>query len=219
MITLDNVVKKFDGKAIIEQLTLSVSPGSVTCILGSSGCGKTTLLNLIAGLVQPDSGRVDVRGRLSCVFQEARLLPWASVAENAEYAMNPRINRQERREKRNRMLEMLELKDASSLLPGQISGGMARRTALARGLLAPSEVLLLDEPFSSLDPELRSRIIKILPEIIKEKAVVLVTHDYAVAEVLSDRVFLLSKPPGKLRTVDKNDIEGTLRQINREREE
>lgn len=214
MISLEGVGKNYGEKILFENLELSVPRGSVSCILGASGCGKTTLLNLMAGLIQPDSGRVAFRGRISYVFQEPRLLPWASVRENAAYAMDPHLNKQERKEGTDFMLELLELEEASSLLPGQISGGMARRTALARGLLAPHDLILLDEPLSSLDPELRGRILNVLPDLMKEKAVVLVTHDYAVAEALSDRVYLLSTAPDGLRAVDKNDIEGTLHQID-----
>ena len=215
VIRLEGVGKRFGETVLFEKLDFSVPAGSVTCLLGPSGCGKTTMLNLMAGLTPPDTGKADIRGRFSFVFQDARLLPWETVRENALYAMDSHIHKQERLERADTMLNLLELKNAVHLLPGQISGGMARRTALARALLAPHEALLLDEPLSSLDPDMRTRIVELLPEMLKGKAVVLVTHDYVTAAALSDRVFRLTLPPVVIRSVDKNDLEGTLDQIER----
>jgi len=215
MISLQGVGKRFGKMVLFENLDFFPSRGSVSCLIGPSGCGKTTMLNLMAGLLQADTGKLEVEGRLSYVFQEARLLPWMSVKENAAYAMDTHIQKKERLERTDVMLDLLELKDAASLLPGEISGGMSHRTALARALLAPHEVLFLDEPLSSLDPEMRNRIIQRLPGLLKGKTVVLVTHDYSTAAALSDSVYLLSLPPVSIRTVDKNDIEGALRHIER----
>jgi len=220
MIRLKGVRKQFGEMVLFDNLDFSVSAGSVTCLLGPSGCGKTTMLNLMAGLIPPDSGTAEIRGRLSFVFQEARLLPWDTVRDNVIYAMDPHLNKQHRIERAEALLELLELKDSAHLRPGQISGGMARRTALARALLAPHDVLFLDEPLSSLDPDMRTRLIAFLPEMLVDKAVVLVTHDYVTAAALSDRVFRLTLPPVVIRSVDKNDLAGTLdqiEQIDRER--
>ncbi len=213
MISLKGVDKRFGEMVLFRNLNFSVPSGSVSCILGPSGCGKTTLLRIMAGLITPDAGKTDIRGRISYVFQEARLLPWETVRDNAAYAMNPHLHKREGLERTDAMLELLELKDAAHLLPGQISGGMARRTALARALLAPHDAIFLDESLSSLDPEMRTRIIKVLPEMLKGKAVVLVTHDYATAAALSDRVFRLSMPPVDITSVGINKLEGTLHQI------
>ena len=215
MINLEGVGKRFGETILFENLDFSVPAGSVTCLLGPSGCGKTTMLNLMAGLMPPDTGKADIRGRFSYVFQEARLLPWETVRENTMYAMDPHLHKRERLERVDTLLDLLELKDAAHLLPGQISGGMARRTALARALLAPHEAILLDEPLSSLDPDMKTRIVELLPERLEGKAVVLVTHDYVTAAALSNRVFRLSLPPVVIRPVDINDLEGTLDQIER----
>jgi len=211
MISLHGVGKCFGDVPLFENLDFQLPAASVICFLGPSGCGKTTLLKMMAGLLQPDTGKVAVQGRISFVFQEARLLPWADVRENASYAMDPHLHKRELRERTDAMLDLLELKDAATLLPGQISGGMAGRTALARALLAPFDILLLDEPLSSLDPDLRNRIIEFLPGIIEGKSVVLVSHDYRTAAALSDSVYLLS--PSDIVSVDKNDIEKTLQRI------
>ena len=206
------------GKVEVKALNgvnLSIKKGAFVALAGPSGSGKTTMLNLMAGLMPPDTGKADIRGRFSYVFQDARLLPWETVRENTMYAMDPHLHKRERLERVDTLLDLLELKDAAHLLPGQISGGMARRTALARALLAPHEAILLDEPLSSLDPDMKTRIVELLPERLEGKAVVLVTHDYVTAAALSNRVFRLSLPPVVIRPVDINDLEGTLDQIER----
>lgn len=215
MIELKAVNKAFGENILFQDLTFSVPTGSVTCLLGPSGCGKTSLLNLMAGLLIPDSGTVSVPGRLSYVFQESRLLPWQTLEENAVYAMDPQTSKTYRHDRAGQFLRQLELDDATHLLPDEISGGMARRTALARALLAPHDALFLDEPLSSLDPDMRGRIVGHLPERLAGKTVVLVTHDYITAAALSDRIFRMTLPPVSFEPVRKQDLEGTLDQIER----
>lgn len=215
MIQLDGVSKAFGENVLFRNLNFSIPADSVTCLLGPSGCGKTSMLNLMAGLITPDSGTVSAPRRISYVFQESRLLPWQTLGENAVYAMDHRQPGRERQEKAAEMLKLLELEEAAGLLPGEISGGMARRTALARALLAPHHALLLDEPLSSIDPDMRARIIEILPGFFSGKAVVLVTHDYITAAALSDRIFRMTLPPVSLESVDKDELKGTLSQIER----
>lgn len=216
MIILKGVNKRFGENRLFENLDFHISPGTVNCLIGPSGCGKTSLLNLMSGLLSPDSGEVFSNGRISYVFQDARLLPWETVSDNAMYAMSPRLSRMERLERTGELLNQLELSEASQLRPGEISGGMARRVSLARALLAPHEILLMDEPLSSLDPYLRTGIVEHLRPKLEGKSVVLVTHDYVTATALSDRVFYLSRPPVHITEIEKNDIEGTLEEINSE---
>lgn len=215
MIELKDVTRGFGDNLLFQNLDFSVPTGSVTCLLGPSGCGKTSLLNLMAGLLAPDAGTVSVPGRLSFVFQDSRLLPWQTLEENAVYAMDPQTGKSERNERAGHILRQLELEGATHLMPGEISGGMARRTALARALLASFDTLLLDEPLSSLDPDMRARIVKLLPQYLAGKTVVLVTHDYITAAALSDRIFRMTLPPVSLEPVSKNDLEGTLNLIER----
>jgi ABC-type nitrate/sulfonate/bicarbonate transport system ATPase subunit len=214
-INLINVSKSFGETVLFDNLNFLVPAGSITCLLGPSGCGKTTMLNMMAGLVLPDFGIIESPGRHSFVFQESRLLPWHSVKDNAAYAMDPHLQSREKFEQAESMLDRLELTGAADLLPGEVSGGMARRTALARALLASHDTLFLDEPLSSLDPDMRARIVEFLPGMLKGKTVVLVTHDYVTAAALSDRVFRMTLPPVAIRPVDIEDLEGTLDQIER----
>jgi len=215
MISLEAVSKRFGENQLFKKLDFHFSSGSVNCLIGPSGCGKTTLLNLISGLMIPDEGRVVTRGRISCVFQEPRLLPWSTVIENAMYAMDPHIHRQGRIRSADEVLEVLELSDARELMPEELSGGMARRVSLARALLADHDILLLDEPLSSLDPQLRSRVTDYLSGKLAGKTVVLVTHDYSTAAALADQVFHFSLPPVHITELQKNNIEETLERINR----
>jgi ABC-type nitrate/sulfonate/bicarbonate transport system ATPase subunit len=214
MITLEGVYKRFGETQLFRNLDFQFPPGSVNCLIGPSGCGKTTFLNLVSGLVTPDEGRVVIRGRVSCVFQEARLLPWSTVRENAMYAMSPRLGRQERSRRAEEILEVLELGDTLEMRPRELSGGMARRVSLARALLADYDIILLDEPLSSLDPQLRSRVTEFLSRELEGKTVVLVTHNYSTAAALADRVFHFSSPPVSITELQKNDIEGMLKRIN-----
>lgn len=215
MIEFSSVSKSFGQTHLFTGLDLSVPSGSTFCILGPSGCGKTTLLNMAAGLADADSGRITRTGRVSYVFQEPRLLPWCSVRDNAGYALESVSHKIERMEKVDAMLEVLELTDAADARPSEISGGMARRTALARALLAPRDIVLLDEPLSSLDPHLRGRLISRLPSLLEGSAVILVTHDYGTAASLSDRIFQFSPPPVTFQEVNRNELEKTLEQIER----
>lgn len=213
MMTLRDVSLSYGSLVLFDGFDFFAGVSDISCILGPSGCGKTSILNMFAGIVLPDSGEVIVPDRISYVFQESRLLPWATIEENAGYAIDSRMPAGERKDRLGAMLELMELTDAAAKRPSEVSGGMARRCALARALLAGSDGMLMDEPLSSLDPDLRSRILERLPELLRGKTVILVTHDYGVASVLSDRIFKLSDPPVKISEVANTELELIIRQI------
>lgn len=201
-ITIDNISKRYGTTEIFSGFSLSFREGAVSCLTGPSGCGKTTLLNIVAGLLQPDSGAVSgVAGRkLSYAFQEPRLLPWKRVADNVGFVLDPSLPRSQRNARVARWLDMVYMGDSALLWPSQLSGGMARRVSLARTLAAEADILLLDEPFSGIDMEVKRRIMESLKSLWSASGttVILVTHDMDEAMAVGDELFTLSRHPVRL---------------------
>ncbi len=185
MVKLDNVFLTLGGRRIINGFSEEFLPGTVTALLGASGCGKTTLLRLIAGLEKAESGEVIRDGRVSCAFQEPRLLPDRTALQNVNFVLGDSTKTLDEAQK---WLERAELADDGDKLPSELSGGMKQRVSLVRALAFDADVLLLDEPFAALDGDLKQRMMKLVKEYSKEKTVVLVTHDRSEAEYLSDRI-------------------------------
>jgi ABC-type nitrate/sulfonate/bicarbonate transport system ATPase subunit len=179
---------------ILKDLAFSLDVGEVGAIVGPSGCGKTTLLRIIAGLDQDFRGSVALpaHGRLGMVFQEPRLLPWRSLRDNIRIAA-PQAGDDEI----NALLVMLGLQEHADHFPGELSGGLARRAALARAFAVQPDLLVLDEPFVSLDAALAARLRDELAEMVTLRPVttLMVTHDLDEAIRLADRIILFSSPP------------------------
>lgn len=191
-LSLKNISKSFDGKEIIKNFSLDFPFGSFTSIVGKSGCGKTTLLRLIAGLEQNDEGEILLpQGKIIPVFQEPRLMPWLNVADNITFAAihDKSLDLKYLEE----ILEMLELKDARKLYPHQLSGGMAQRVSLGRTLFSKPDVILMDEPFSALDYFTRRSLQQTLLRLYEheKKTIIFVTHDVEEAILLGDRVLIM----------------------------
>ncbi len=184
--------KSYPGHTVFKNLNLSLKSGDITCLLGPSGCGKTTLLHLLAGTVKADSGKVepDTAGNVGYLFQESRLLPWMTVLDNAAYLMCHSLSRAERRAKASRLLTRVGLEGFENHFPGELSGGMARRVALARMIGKEASLVLMDEPFSSVDAELKHKLMELTRKVIKDenRTVLCVTHDLSVAEKIGDRI-------------------------------
>ena len=175
-LTLQNLRKAYDGHIVLNGLSHTFPQGTLTCVTGRSGCGKTTLLRLIAGLETPDAGRVlgVPEGGISMVFQEDRLPPQLDAAD----CLRCVLKRDARREARIAgALASLGLAEASGQPVSEYSGGMRRRVALARALLFPSPLVLLDEPFKGLDAATRRRAIDFCRPLLAGRTTLLVTHD------------------------------------------
>ncbi len=206
-VSLDQVSKSFTSNQsplrVLYNLSLQVEPGEIVALLGPSGCGKSTVLRIVGGLESPSAGTIEIGTRpvtttderCAVVFQEPRLLPWRTVSANVALGANRR--RGERNEPSrdliDRLLGRVGLTEFARIHPHQLSGGMAQRVALARGLAAEPEVLLLDEPFAALDALTRMRMQDLLIEVWSDSkpTVLLVTHDVDEALFLADRVVIL----------------------------
>ena len=188
-LVLDHISKAYGGRTVLRDVNFTVGSG-VTCLMAPSGAGKTTLLRILLGLERPDSGTV--RGlegrRLAAVFQEDRLLEQQDWRGNLRFALGSAFDEAAARA----LLEELGLSDTGAQPVGEWSGGMKRRLALARALLAPFDALILDEPFTGLDGDNRRRAAGCILERTALRPVLLVTHDEADAEALSARVIHLN---------------------------
>jgi ABC-type nitrate/sulfonate/bicarbonate transport system ATPase subunit len=213
-ISLRGLGKHFDALEVLRDITLDVAPGEIVALLGTSGCGKSTLLNIISGLLKPDRGSFAINGepaeqfhdwqRIAYLFQEDRLLPWRSVQANVAFGLEASsLGKHERAERVAMMLQMVGLDDFANAWPHQLSGGMRSRVALARSLVVQPQMLLMDEPFSKLDPQTRSQMHDELLRLqaLTAMTVVFVTHDVEEAVVLADRVIVLEPRPGRIRAI------------------
>ncbi len=203
--------------AVLDRLSLSLAQGDIGCVVGSSGCGKTTLLRAIAGLVTISSGSIDVGARrvagggievptekrgVGLVFQDYALFPHLRVEENVAFGLRP-LPRSERPARVRRLLELVGLQPFARKYPHELSGGQQQRVALARALAPAPKLLLMDEPFSNLDVELRARLGAEVRQILKESgtSAILVTHDQQEAFAIADRIGVMNQ--GRLEQWDR----------------
>ncbi|PMR76104.1 ABC transporter ATP-binding protein [Billgrantia endophytica] len=218
-ISLNGVGKKFSNTQVLEGISLDVSEGEIVALLGRSGCGKSTLLNIISGLLPFDQGTVSIEGVISknytdwhsiaYMFQEDRLLPWRSIIENVCLSLETGSSSfNERRQRAMKVLKIVGLEQVAHAWPYQLSGGMRSRAALARSLVINPSILLMDEPFSKLDPLTRSLMHTEVLRLQRERkvSVLLVTHDVEEAVVLADRIVVLAPSPGRVATIEPNQL-------------
>lgn len=202
MIELVNVSKKYANTPVYENFSLEIEEGKITCLLGASGCGKTTLLNMLAGLT-PYEGRIgNVPERISYIFQEERLVPNLTVRQNVALVLGKNADGK----KISEMLEKVELSGKEDAYPAELSGGQAQRVSIARAFAYPSGLILMDEPFSSLDTALKIRLIDVFCRLWQEekRTAVFVTHDAEEAYMLAHRAVLLDE--GKVvADISEND--------------
>lgn len=197
------VKKSFASLQVLDEVSMDVPAGKIACILGPSGCGKTTLLNIVAGIIKADEGQVlGVDGApISYIFQEPRLLPWKTVQQNVEFVLLDRLSGREARETARLYLRMMGLERFADYRPSQLSGGMRQRVAIARAYAYPSTLLLMDEPFQSLDLRLKTGLIKSFLEVwqAQRRTVLHVTHDVQEALLLGDIIYVLSDRPARVQ--------------------
>jgi len=201
LLHLDAVSYAFGPVPVLQALDVRVRAGEFVAIVGPSGCGKTTILNLCSGWLTPTAGTVRRAGRARTVFQHDGLFPWLTVGENVRLGLRHLPPTTERDERTIDWLALVGLEGFAQHYPHQLSGGMRQRAELARALAGETDLLLMDEPFSSLDYltrlRLRSELARLLHE--QPRTVVLVTHDIEEAAQLADRVLVLSDRPARVR--------------------
>jgi len=194
------------GLHALEDISFDVHSREFVCVLGPSGSGKTTLLRILAGLIPPTSGSFTFghgeQPGTGMVFQQANLMPWRTVIENIKLPLEvKRMDDAEARLKAQELIELVGLQGFEDSLPRDLSGGMAQRVAIARALIHDPDLLLLDEPFGSLDAITRERMWNELSRIwqMRQKTVIMVTHSINESLFLADRVLVLTQRPGKVK--------------------
>lgn len=198
----------------LEDINLEINEGEFVCILGASGCGKSTLLSILNGLNKAKSGTILIDGKevsgpgvdRAVVFQNYSLFPWQTVRENIKFgakqsAKRKEFSKAEREKKIDEYVDAVGLANAKNKYPFELSGGMQQRVAIARALALEADILLLDEPFSAIDPRLRSELQELVSKLSKEhnKTVVFITHDIDEAILLADRIVVME--PKHIRSI------------------
>jgi NitT/TauT family transport system ATP-binding protein len=197
-ISLENVSKVYKGVKIaaLSDISLAINQSEFFCLIGPSGCGKSTILRLISHLETPTEGKITAPGQISMVFQSGALLPWMSVEENVLFiAKTNGFSEQKAQEQTTKYLRMVNLEPFRFRYPRELSGGQKQRVGIARALVVEPKVLLLDEPFSALDPlttdEMHGYILKIWEE--TQKTIIMVSHSIEEAILLSDRIGIMQQ--------------------------
>lgn len=203
---INNVSRSFNGSEAVKNVSFEAAPGEIVGLLGTSGCGKSTVLRAISGLDDGYRGEVEVNGKVSrqvedstgFIFQEPRLMPWLNVMENVTFGLKG--SKASKDEIGRKYLRDVGLAGSENLYPKELSGGMAQRVAIARALITSPEVLLLDEPFSALDAFTKMQLQDLLLKIWEEyrTTIVLVTHDIEEATYLCDKIIILKGRPGRV---------------------
>ncbi|AOY74508.1 ABC transporter ATP-binding protein [Clostridium formicaceticum] len=199
ILQLEKIHKKYNDIQVFNNLSLEIKESEIVCIIGPSGCGKSTILNLISGLIQPDQGELmNKSNKIAYVFQEDRLLPWRTVYKNIKL-----VDQHSSKEKIDELITDMGLKGFENKFPHQLSGGMRQRCSIARAFNYQSELLLMDEPFKSLDYDLRRNMVNHLVKLWKktQNAIVFVTHEIDEALLLGNRIIVLSDRPTSILKV------------------
>ena len=206
---IKNISKSFDGKQVLKDISIELNQGELVCLLGVSGGGKTTLFNVISGLLKPDQGNVFLNGtditnrpgEISYMLQKDLLLPYRTIEDNVSLPLVLKgMNKKEARLKVSQMFTEFGLEGTQKKYPSQLSGGMRQRAALLRTYMFSQDVALLDEPFSALDTLTKSTIHKWYLDVMDkiQLSTLFITHDIDEAILLSDRIYLLSGTPGRI---------------------
>lgn len=216
-ISIRNLNKSYGNEEIFKNFNLDLYDDKVNCIIGKSGCGKSTLLNIIAGLIEVQSGEIQGISLkdISYIFQEDRLIEWLTVKENLGLALKKYYHSSIIDEKIDELLELVGISDIKNKYPSSLSGGMKQRVNIARAFGKPSKVILMDEPFKSLDYKLKYTIIDEFKNLLnKEKRmVILVTHDLEESIYFQGNILVFSNKPVEVKGIFNKDLEKCKNEI------
>lgn len=208
-LSIKNINKSYNGRVIYNNFNIEFYTNKVNCILGKSGCGKSTILNIISGIIPSDNNDFKSLESLgiSYIFQDDRLIDWITVGENIKIVVKKYYNNKELEKLIDKYLELVGIKEYKNYYPQMLSGGIRQRVNIARALIYPSKIIIMDEPFKSIDIKNKKEIIDRFKEILKEdkRTVLFVTHDIEEALDLSDYIFVLGDSPVNIKNIFRND--------------
>lgn len=223
-IKVSGLHKSYGDLQVISDFNMSFSSGKIHCIFGPSGCGKTTLMNILAGVINADKGCIEgLEGKsFAYVFQEDRLLPWATIGENILFVLENRYSRAEAQERLDKYISLVELSQFKSHYPDELSGGMKQRASIARALAYGGDVLIMDEPFKGLHFELKKALMDFIISCRYQRKnfFFFITHDVEEALSLADEIYIFQGPPLTLKrriAIDISPCDGVNGQKEKEK--
>ena len=203
-----HIKKSFGDLKVLNNISMAFEKGKITCVLGPSGCGKSTLLNIISGIIKDYAGEVVgfQKQDMSFVFQEDRLIPWLTVYDNMKFVLKGKYPNDKLKEIISDYLLLVGMEDYHGFYPSDLSGGMKQRASIARALAYDGEIIIMDEPFKSLDIKIKIQLLKDFKNICKKtkSTAVFVTHDIDEAIEIGDKIYILSDKPSQVKRVWKD---------------
>ena len=217
IISIKNINKRFNNKVIFQDFNIDFHKNKINCIVGKSGCGKSTLLNIISGIIPNDRKNFETIEKygVSYIFQDDRLIDWLTVEENIKLVVNKLYSKKIIDELIDKYLDLVGIKEYKNYYPQMLSGGVRQRVNIARAFICPSNIIIMDEPFKSIDVINKEIIIKSLKKILqKEKRTVLfVTHDIDEALLISDKIYVLGNSPIEVKKIFFNNKKISKKEI------
>lgn len=217
IISIKNVNKKFNNKIIFQDFNIDFYKNEINCIVGKSGCGKSTLLNIISGIIPNDRKNFETIEKygVSYIFQDDRLIDWLTVEENIKLVVKKLYSKKITDELIDKYLDLVGIKEYKNYYPQMLSGGLRQRVNIARAFIYPSSIVIMDEPFKSIDVINKEIIIKNLKQILEkeQRTVLFVTHDIDEALLISDKIYVLGNSPIEVKKIFFNDKKISKKEI------
>ena len=205
IISIKNINKRFNERVIFNDFNIDFYKNEVNCIIGKSGCGKSTLLNIISGIIPNDDENFETIDKygISYIFQDDRLIDWLTVGENISLIVKKLYPKQKTQELCDKYLDLVGIKEYKNYYPQMLSGGLRQRVNIARAFIYPSKIIIMDEPFKSIDVINKEIIMNNFKQILEreERTVLFVTHDIEEAILLSDKIYVLGNSPIEIKNV------------------